>query len=210
MPVEVRITLYIILALFALVLLSALFLYKPIRRFYYHRHPKEFFYRKISAVVRNGDYYLVNDIHLSLGGGQSAVIDHLIGGDKYIYLINDCYCEGALSASPTDNRWVYFRKDGKKEEIISPLRTMQNAMTRLTMQTGINSSFLVGIVLLNDDCFINSFQNGNGDLLLVPLSRLQKVVDSFEDRPLSPFAPKELRQVIHDIYELNQKGQENK
>lgn len=206
MPFEVRVTLFILLTLLAILLLAALFLYKPLKKIYYHRHPKEYFYRKINSIVRDGDYYLVNDIHLSLGGGQSAIIDHLVGGDKFLYLINDCYCEGALSAAPADSRWIYYRKDGKKEEIASPLLTMRNAMVRLTMQTGINSSFLVGIVLVNDDCFINGFQNGKGDILLVPRKRLAKVIESYEGRVLAPFTPENLRQVIHDIYELNSSG----
>ena len=205
MPQEVKTTIFIVLCVLLTLLFVALFFDMPIRKIYYHPRPKEFFYRKIMNVVRNGDYYLLNDLNLSLGGGQSAVIDHLMGGDKYIYVFMDFYCEGALSASPNDSKWVYYRKDGKKTFIQNPLIVAKNALIRLTMQTGINSSYLVGIVLINDDCFVNAFQNNDNDIQLVPLGKLQKMVDSYESRPLQPFAPKELRQVIHDLYELNAK-----
>lgn len=208
MSEEVRITIFIVLCLLLAVLFGALFFFRPLRKLYYHRRPKEFFYRKVYDVTRNGDYFLLNDLSITLGNKQTATIDHLMGGDKFIYVFMDFYCEGALSASPSDSKWIYYRKDGKKLEIQNPLVVARDVLVRLTMQTGINSSFLVGIVLINDDCFVNAFENHEGDVQLIPLSKLQKVIDSYESRALAPFAPKELRQVIHDLYEI--KGKKEK
>lgn len=205
MPFEVRVTVYIVLAVLLAILFFILFFYKPLRKAYYRHAPKEFFYRKIMKVVKNGDYYLINNLKIELGQKQVAIVDHLVGGDKFIYVITDFYCEGALSASPNDSNWNYYRKDGKKAMIPNPLVAARNVMVRLTMQTGINSSYLIGIVLINDDCFVNAFHNIEGDVQLVPLSKLQKFVDSCESRPLGQFAPKELHQVIWDLNELNEK-----
>lgn len=209
MPREVRITIFIVLVLLVAIFYFALFFYKPLRKIYYHHRPKEFFYHKIMKVVRNGDFYLLNNLELSLGDKDKAVIDHLMCGDKYLYVMMDFYCEGALSASPSDSRWIYYRKDGKKEEVSNPLIIAKNALMRLAMQTGINNRFFIGLVLINDDCFVNPFKNEDNDVLLVPLSKLQKVVDKYEASEVNGFVPKELYQVVHDLYELNQKGKTN-
>jgi len=206
MPFEVKVVIFIIACLLLAVLFFLLFFYKPLRKLYYRHAQKEFFYRKVMKVVRNGDYYLLNGLRLSLGSGQYVVIDHLIGGDKYIYVLMDFYCEGALSVMPFDSKWVSYRKNGMKTEIANPLIAVRNVLVRLAMQTGISSSFLVGIVLINDDCFVNAFHNNEDDVQLIPLSKLQKVIDSYEAHSLAPFVPKELRQVIHDLYEIGNKN----
>jgi len=193
-----------LIAVFLVAGVSFAFLYQPIQKLYYHRHPKEYFYRKIMSVVKAHDFYLINNLKVRVPGGKDSLIDHLIGGEKYIYALSDCYCEGALTALPSDRRWVYYRKDGKKEEIPSPVFTMHESLTRLSMQAHIEANCLIGIVLINDDCFMNAYQNTNQDVVLVPRSRLAKVIDFYESQSLAPFPPETLRQFIHDIHELNQ------
>jgi hypothetical protein len=66
---------------------------------------------------------------------------------------------------------------------------------------------MVGIVLLNDNCFVNAYPSEEGDSILVPVSKLEKVVRAYEKKDVKPFVKSELWQIIHDLHELN--GKEN-
>lgn len=206
MPYQVRLTIFICASVIVGLAFFVWFFYAPIKRLVWRRNLAELFYAKVMKVARDGDYYLINKVSVKRGGSGSLLIDHILGGDKYIYVITDCYFEGAINAKSDDQRWVYFKKKGLKEDIVNPLSVNQFALESLSMQSGISSSFLVGIVLINDDCFVNRFDNGDPSSLLVPVSKLEKVVGAVEAKNVTPFVKKELWQTIHDLYELSEKN----
>jgi hypothetical protein len=211
MPEEVKLCIYIVAAVFAGLGLGAWFFYIPLKRFFWRHNQGRMFYNRVMKVARDGDYYLLNNIKMAVGDHHEVTINHLLGGDKFIYVITDCYYEGALLVKPSDPTWVHYKSQEKKENIINPLRENYFALQRLSVVSGINTSFLVGIVLLNDDCFITDYANSDNDALLVPLSKLEKIVTAYEKKDVDPFVKKELWQIIHDLHDLNLKnnGKEN-
>lgn len=206
MSFEVRETLYIVVAIIAGCAFFLWFFYSPIRHFVCRHNLPKMFYHRVMKVARDGDYYLLNNLTLKIGGSDFVKIDHVLGGDKYLYVIIDHYYEGALRANLGDDRWVYYKRGGKKSEIPNPLFGVKAAMERLSIESGIASSFLVGICLINDDCFVNSFENAEGEVQFVPLSKLEKVIAAYEKKNVSPFVKKELWQTIHDLHELSEKN----
>ena len=112
-----------------------------------------------------------------------------------------------LNAKVNDPSWYYYQKGGKKIDIPNPLMENRFAMDRLSIASGINTSFMVGIVLVNDDCFLNAFESDENESLLVPVSQLEKLIFLYEKKPtVKPFVPKELWQAIQDLHELGEKN----
>jgi hypothetical protein len=205
MPIQVRETIFVVAAVIVGAAFLVWFFLTPVKHFLWRHNLSHVFYNAVMRVARNGDYYLISNLRLKMGKDDFVKIDHLIGGDKFIYVITDEYYEGAINASPSDSRWVYYKKGGRKSDIPNPLLFNKLAMERLSIQSGISSSFLVGIVLINDDCFVNAFENSEGEVLLVPISKLEKVVGAYEKKDVEPFVKKELWQIVHDLHELNEK-----
>lgn len=207
MPNEVRLTIFVLLIILLVVAFFFLFFFNPIRRLYYKKNKLRYFYNAVMRVARNGDYYLVNNLTLKVGSKDSVRINHIIGGDKYIYVITDRYFEGAVNVKPNDQKWVNYVKGNKKRDVVNPLYENRFAVDRLSLESGINSSFLIGIVLINSDCFLSQYQNSKGNSLLVPANKLEKVVTSFEKKEdVTPFVKKQLWQTIHDLAELRSKN----
>jgi hypothetical protein len=207
MSQEVKLTLFIVLAVLASLLFMVWFFYAPIKKIVWRRAHDKLFYRKALKVSRDGDFYLLNDLVLKTGTASSVTIDHLIGGDKYIFVITDRYYDGALNAKANDPSWFYYQKGGKKIDIPNPLLENRFAMDRLSIASGINTSFMVGIVLVNDDCFLNPFESDESESLLVPVSQLEKLVFLYEKKEnVKPFVKKELWQTIQDLHELGEKN----
>lgn len=155
--------------------------------------------------ARIHDYYLVNDIRYKLGGSDYVYIDHVLGGDKYIYVITDVYYEGAITARNDDAHWVNYLKNGKKIKINNPLMLSKVAVDRFSKASGINTSFLVGVVLVNDDCFVTPFENHRGEPVFVALSRLGKVISAYEKDDISPFVGTELKNAMIALHEEKEK-----
>ena len=209
MPQEVKLTLFIVLAILVGLAFAFWFFYAPVKKILWRNAHDRFFYHRALKVSRDGDFYLVNNLHLKTGNESFVKIDHIIGGDKFIFVITDRYYDGALNAKANEASWFYYQKGGKKIDIPNPLLENRLAMERLSIASGINISFMVGIVMVNDDCFLTTLQSDENESLLVPVSRLEKVIFLYEKKEgVKPFVRKELWQTIQDLHELGEKNHE--
>jgi hypothetical protein len=211
MPQEVRLTIFIIVAIFAGLGFFAWFFYRPLKRHLWRHHPEKFFYGKVMRVTRDNDFYLLNNLVIDSGTAQEVKIDHLIGGNRFLFVISDRYYDGALNAQADEPTWIQYPKRNKKIAIPNPLLENRYAISRLSVTSGISSSYMIGIVLINNDCFVTPFELEPTASLLVPLSKLEKVVESYENQAnVPPFRAKELWQTIQDLHELGEQNRAGK
>ncbi len=203
MPFSVRLTVFIVVAILSLAGFLLLFFYEPVKRAIYRASPARLFYSKVNAVVLDHDYYLINELKIREGSYEMR-IDHLIGGDKYIYLLFDLYVEGGISLQPDDAKWVVYGKAGKTY-IDNPLIAAEGILGKLSAKTGIDASLMVAIVAVNDDCFLTPYRNRGSSPLLVPLGRLRETIGNYESREVPCLQKDELWQTIHDLYDFYKK-----
>lgn len=201
---EVKVAIWVVVALIISISLIFLFFGKYIKNAFAKKNPIRFFYHRVLSVVRDYDLYLVNNFEISDKNGVKCHFDHIIAGDKFIYLIIDRYYEGTVGAVPKSPTWAYYRKDGAKELIPNPLNECKLAMSKLSVVTGMNTSFMIGIVLINNDCVITPIKNVTGEPLLLPSSSLKELVGKYEKSNVDPFNPTQLKQIVKDLHDLNE------
>lgn len=204
----VELTIYIVSASLLGVFFLFLFLHSPIKRFLYERRTIRMYYGKVHRVTLDNDFYLINKWALAIGEDDSGVhIDHIIFGDKFIYVVKDRYYHGAISAKPDDQSWIYYLGKRKKKYIDNPLILNHVRADRLSLASGLSRSYFVSIVLVNDDCLVTPFKNTTNDNFLVPLSKLGKFIEAKEkSKDVDAFTPDELAIAVRDLAELNQNG----
>ncbi|MCQ2773130.1 MAG: NERD domain-containing protein [Bacilli bacterium] len=214
MAFEVKVTIFIVAAILVGAALLFWFFYKPVKRFIFRNSPNEVFYQKIIKIVRDRDLYLINNFEVEFDKGKTMKIDHIIGGDKYIYIINDRYFDGTIVGSATDDWWRYFTKGRKdavvKTEIVNPLMETKNMIIRLSIQRNLPIEYVVGIVLINDDCFVTGFKNIEGAVQLTTYSQLEKVIKKYESQQIGNINPDDLHKAIHDLYEISEETKNGK
>jgi len=203
MPQTVRLAIFVVAALLAAGLFFLLFFYKPIRRYVWRKNVARMFYTKVNRINLDNDFFLLNDLLLKVGSEDYFHIDHILGGLKYIYVITDCYYEGAVVPSAYGPAWTYYTVKERKEMISNPLLANRAALERLGIISGVNASLMIGIVLVNDDCFLAPYQNERGFTQLVPLSKLTKTIEFYENQNVAPLVQEELRRIFVDLHELN-------
>ena len=187
MPYEVKLTIFILLAIFVFGGILFGFLFPLIRKKLFSSRYKRFYYDYVNHVVKYNDFYLINNLAFDILETQTLSIDHLIGGDKYIYVIIDYYVDGGIKIDPLQPISYVYKKDDKKFEIANPLQVVAHSMTKLYSLSGISSEFLVGIVLINDDCNVVSIENGSSPVNIVRLRELSKFIGEYEKRQVKPF-----------------------
>lgn len=208
MPELVRIIIFIVIGVILAILLFLLFFLTPIKRSLQKKNLAKLFYPKVMKVARDNDYYLINNLALDIGKKEPLLIHHLIAGDKFIYVITDVFYEGAVSTNKDDNRWIFYQKKGAKGSVPNPLKINEFSLETLSIQSGIAPSYLVGIVIVNNDCYEN-VQEGE-EHLLVPVRNLEKEIASYEAKNVTPFVKSELWQTVKDLHDLSERNKEKK
>ena len=129
-------------------------------------------------------------------------IDHIIFGDKFIYLINDSYYEGDLSGNYDDASFVYFSKKGTKQYTDNPIQQSKNLLSRLSMSIAVDGSLMIGITLVNNSCHI-SLKSNSKQFYIMQLKNLSALIKAIESRNIPSINPKQLEHAVGAIYKLN-------
>lgn len=161
---------------------------------------KKRYYKKIRKIADIKDYYLINNLTIKNNSQILCTIDHILFGEKYIYVIKDRYYKGALSGVKEDNYWIFFSNEGKRKEITNPIKNNENRCNILSKSTQIDRSFFISIVIINNDCVL---KNGNSlnadDSFIVSKSKLEKLIKNIESRDIKKMDQKQLGYAVQDI-----------
>lgn len=210
MPHEVRLTLWIVSAVLVFAGLAFWIIYPRVKHRLSQENYKRFDYDVIARLVKNNDYYLINSFAFETGS-TPLVIDHLIGGDKYLYVVIDYFIPGTLEVDPRLKYAMVYRKGNEKLEMLSPYEMVRAAIERLSTLSGIPSEYIVGIALINDDAVVLGNAHPSADLYLSTPHQIGKIIRSYEKRDVKPFVSSQLWQAIQDLHAIKvQTNPENK
>lgn len=210
MPYEVKLTIYIIAVIIVFGSLIAWILYRPIRKFLLSKRYKEIYFHHVDHVVKINDYYLINSFSMDIDGSQIFMIDHLIGGDKFIYVIIDYYIDGGWEITQGQPLSKIYKKDNVQMNIANPYEVVEHTVKSLSASTGISKDFLVGIALINDDCELVGNDKYQSNVTILPLSKLDKFILNKERSNVKPLAKKQLWQTIQDLHRIKENVQTRK
>lgn len=189
----------ILIAIIALILI----IFPFARRHYIFKNFQKIYYKKIRQIADINDYYLINNLIIKNNNQLVCRIDHVLFGDKYIYVIKDRYYRGAISGNKEDTTWIFYSNDGKKFEMENPMQVNEKRLEKLSLITQIDPSFFISIVLINDNCAIkNANELNKEDSFIVAKKNLKKVIKTIEKRNVKNMDQKQLEFAVQDISRL--------
>ncbi|MFA5485768.1 MAG: hypothetical protein WC275_01585 [Bacilli bacterium] len=199
------VTEYVLLAL-ALIsficLLVVFFLYlrkKLLQRFALLRY----FYPIIRKTAVYYDFYLINQLEISVGLNDSIFIDHLIFGDKYIYLVSDFVFKGTLSGKSQDSKWILRTKKGEEIMIDSPVYKNRELVQRLSLRTALDQTTFIAVTLVSKDTKITDLEVNDPQNYIIDTRDFMKLILKIESRNIRPLNSEELKKRVHEIDALN-------
>ena len=196
------------LSIFVLALLFFT-LFPIFRKLYIKKNFLSYYGKTVYNIALKEDYYLINKLVLSRADGTAIHIDHFLAGNKFLYVIKDKYYDGAIMGAREDKTWILLTKDHKgrrKSKFDNQLLLNDARIQKLIQITNIDPTYLINIVLINDDAIIDTpleLKNYEGNSFIIKRKQLRKLIKKIEKRDISPLNPTELKHIVKDINALN-------
>ena len=197
----------LLISAFALILATIILivLWKLITKYQIiHNRPNSYF-RTINKVALYKDLYLINLLKLRIDSNQYITYDHVLFGNKYIYVISDAFFNGELRGNLHDAKFTLIeRKNRKGREIDNPIHNNDYRLKKLALATGIDQEMLINVVVVNDECDLTHLKNDDSTFIINRCD-FYRLIDAIESREVRILNAEELAEIVKDIDRLNQR-----
>lgn len=158
--------------------------------------------RQLYKLAVDLDLLLINNFS-SKQGNETHIINHILFGKKFIYLINDYSFLGALEANRGDKNAVYYEYKGKPKIIKNPVSLVNNYHESFIDSLKGDKSIFKSIIVFNDDIIL-SIEEEN--LIKVKRRELNSLIKDFETINFKEFQNSELLEVAKKIDTINKRN----
>ena len=203
MPDEIK-QLILVASIFIVIFLIVLFLVKLKSKNtkLYIKNPKnKYLNKKIRKYTKNRDFLFLTDVFLPVKDNRAIVIDNIIFGNKYIYVISQKHWEGTLKGYEYDTKWMVVSKSVTKyvdNPIIGNRFKVQTLMSFINEKEEDN---VVNIVAINDKTNFSEFQSQPLENI-TKMNKIFKIIDEYEkSSPLNDFKEEEIERIANMVYE---------
>ena len=144
----------------------------------------------------------INQFLFKIDDNRLAKIDHILFGEKFIYVIISKYYEGDLIGKAIDKSLVFISHKGKKRYTENPINQSKQLASKLSLNTGLDTSLLIGITLINDDCKVE-VQSDSKQFYIIQRKRFAALIKAIESRPIEKMNETQLAKVVQSIAKEN-------
>ena len=195
---------FVIIVPVVLLLFLSFVLYFPIVSAYRKKHFQIHFYKRVYKVALNNDYYLINQFVFKIDSSKNVMIDHILFGNKYIFVIISKYYQGDLVGKYLDKSLIFISRKGKKCYTDNPLNEIKYLSSKLSSLTSIDAALMIGIVLINDDCKV-AVKSESKQFYIIQRKRLASLISAIESRPVENINEAQLSKAVQSIAKLNKR-----
>lgn len=194
-------TLYISLAIIGILVVIFLICLLYFRNIYRNKHARELTYFKLSKICEHNDYLLLNDYHIDFDDKNKGLIDHLVISNKYIIIISVFSISGVLSGKFQGEELVNVNKKGTSI-VANPINYNINLTKRLALFNDLNTSFLKGLVVINNDSSIK-IEGHNEQFKIIKRKELNKTIKEFDKENIKNLNEESVIKFINKLNEEN-------
>ena len=180
----------------------------PLRKRKMRKEFKYYYYRFIYKEALYQDLYLINNFMFKIDDTHVGKIDHILFANKYIYIINDYYFDGDIEGKDTDASLIFISRTGKKKYMDNLLLDNKKLISKLSLITGINSSLMIGISLVNKNCNVG-VSSSSKHHYIVQANKFKMLLNAIESRPIGNINQEQLAKAVQAIDKLNRKTKKN-
>ena len=146
---------------------------------------KKFCQKKVKRIAKRNNLLVLPDLNISNYDSEKLLINHVIFGKKYIYLISDFMLKGFVSGEANDNSWVYYNNIKKTNHYLSNLNMISEKNIRdFSGILGISSDPIVSICLIPNECDFKINKSEDERKIIVHYSSLARKIKEFENQEI--------------------------
>ena len=195
---------FIIIVPIILLAFASICLYFPISRSYYRKHFQIHYYKKIYQVALDNDFFLINQFAFKVDATKVANVDHILFGNKYIYVLSSKYYQGDLVGKYHDKSLIFISHRGKKCYTDNPYNQVKLLASKLSASTGIDASLMIGIILVNDNCRV-AVESDSKQFYIIQRKRFASLIKAIESRPVQEINQTQLAKAVQSSAKQNKR-----
>lgn len=204
MPLEIKQLILVAVLIIIVIFLIVLFVVKhksKNNKTYIKNTKNKKLDRKIRKYAKNKDFLILNNVFLPVDDTKAILVDNLLFGNKYIYVISQKHWEGTLKGFEYDPKWLLITKTITKY-VDNPL--IGNRFKVSTLMNFLNETDdenIVNIVAINDKAKFKDIKTQPLENV-VPMGRLFKIIDDYEKNShLNDIKEEEIERMANLVYE---------
>ena len=198
---------FYIVAPVVLLLFVSFCLYFPISHAYRAKNFQIHYYKKVYRVALDHDYFLINQFVFKIDNSKVASVDHILFGNKYVYVISSKYYQGDLVGKYHDKSLIFISHKGKKCYTDNPYNQVKFLASKLSSSTSVDPSLMIGIVLVNDDCKV-AVESDSKQFYIIQRKRFAALIKAIESRPVEDINQIQLAKAVQSIAKQNRRKKE--
>ena len=201
MPNEIEI-LILVIVIISVVVISSLIVIKSKsnQQTNYNKNPKnKYLDRKIRKFANDRDFLFLSDVFLPVKDNKAIIIDNIIFGNKYIYVISQKHWDGHLKGYEYDTKWMITSKSQTKYVDNPLINNRFKVQTLLNFLKEKDENTIINIIAINDHTKFNDFQVQPLENV-IKMSKLFKLIDDYEkSSPLNDIKEDEIERIANLI-----------
>ncbi len=197
-------TTFIIISAVIVGILILSFVIVILRRNIESKQYHELYYRSLYKTAVYKDFYLINNFKYETESNNENTIDHILFGDKYIYLILDKYYYGDIMGKGDDQSLILVPQNGKKCYTDNPLNLISNDIKDIKTLMGLEDINMMGLVVVNNDCYPEVSEIST-QLQVVRARKLKKLINTTEERDVPKINQDTLKSIVDKFDSMNRK-----
>ena len=194
--------LFLILAPIVVVGLVVVFIVLPLNNKRQKNNFNEYCYKAIYKIAFDEDYYLINNFLFRVDQTTVARIDHILFGNKYIYIIVDTYYEGDLVGKYQDKSLILINNKDQRYYTDNQYNISKSLVKSLSRTTGIEEGMFIGVVVVNNNCKLG-IETDSKQYYIIQRNKLKKLVKAIESRDVGKINAAQLEAAVKAIDKLN-------
>lgn len=204
MPLEIKQLILVAVLIIIVIFLIVLFVVKhksKNNKTYIKNTKNKKLDRRIRKYAKNKDFLILNNVFLPVDDTKAIIVDNLLFGNKYIYVISQKHWEGTLKGFEYDPKWLLTTKTITKY-VDNPL--IGNRFKVSTLMNFLNETDdenIVNIVTINDKTTFKDIKTQPLENV-VTMSHLFKIIDDYEKNShLNDIKEEEIERMANLVYE---------
>ena len=204
MPEEIKkLIFWVVVSILVVILVVLLVLkIKSKDKHYYGKNPKNRkLDKKIKKYARDRDFLFLTDVFLPVDNNKAILIDDIILGNKYIYVISQKHWDGYVKGFEYDTKWLLSAKI-RTVYVDNPLiGNRYKVQTLMKFLKERNDENIVNIVSLSNKAKLNTIQTQPLENV-VKMKNLFKLIDDYEkNSPFNDIKEEELERIALQLHE---------
>ena len=161
--------------------------------------------KKVKRIARRNKLLAVANLNILNYEREKIIVDHVIFGSKYIYIITDFMLKGFISGEVDDTSWIYFNKIEKKKHYIDNLKYVsEKNIQEIAEILGIKPDPIVSICLVPNECDFAVKQIEYNQKYVVHYSSLNRKIKELEGDHVGTLKEKQIYEQYNTIKAKNE------